>query len=77
MVVVADVDYVLVAVAVEGKSTCLRPAVCCSPKHQVPVHLVEAILGIKKCGPEATVQHVTRAGNVSSFARVCCPSDGH
>ena len=55
---VADVDYVLVAVAVEGRSTCLCPAVCCSPNHQVLVHFVEAILGIKKCGPKATVRHI-------------------
>ncbi len=74
---VADVDDVLVAVAVDGKSTCLCLAVCCSPKHQVPVHFVEAILGVKKCGPKATIRHIAQAGNVISFARVHCPNDGH
>jgi hypothetical protein len=59
-------------VVVEGKPTCLSPGVCYNPQHQVPVHLVEAILGIKKCGPKAAVWHVTQAGGISSFTRVRC-----
>jgi hypothetical protein len=55
---VADKNYVLVAVAVEGKPTCLCPAVGYRPQHQVPVDFIEAIPGIKVCGPEAAVWHV-------------------
>jgi hypothetical protein len=74
---VADDDYVLVAVAVEGKPTCLRPAVGYGLQHQVPVDLIEAIPGIEECSPKAAVWHVAQAGGISGFARVHCWNDSH
>ncbi len=56
------------AVAVEGKPTCLHPAVGYGPQHQVPVDFIEAIPGIEECSPKAAVRHIAQAGGISGFA---------